>query len=295
MSEGALQLRLGLAGAAAVLPWAWLGLLALWRRKPQTQARYVRLANRSVAVATLVLALEGLLLALTLRVGAYEKLARWDALFLLVPLYAFAVWLLMLSRFDQGGQLVALRLLRSWGKWGGIALSALTVVNVGVWVFWGPLFQFVAPPSVALVGILAAVFLVKLWRTGDLAPAEQPDPNAGQAPKAEPPKADPKQAPKADAKQPPKAEPPKADAKQPPKAEPPKAAPSPAPSSKAEPSKAAPSNIPDDFDDLPPLKPSALQPSSAQPDSPSSPQGAAQGDARDELYRLLAAQEEDEQ
>jgi hypothetical protein len=274
MSEGALQLRLGLAGAAAVLPWAWLGLLALWRRKPQTQARYVRLANRSVAVATLVLALEGLLLALTLRVGAYEKLARWDALFLLVPLYAFAVWLLMLSRFDQGGQLVALRLLRSWGKWGGIALSALTVVNVGVWVFWGPLFQFVAPPSVALVGILAAVFLVKLWRTGDLAPAEQPDPNAGQAPKAEPPKAD---------------------AKQPPKTEPPKAAPSPAPSSKAEPSKAAPSNIPDDFDDLPPLKPSALQPSSAQPDSPSSPQGAAQGDARDELYRLLAAQEEDEQ
>lgn len=277
MSEGALQLRLGLAGAAAVLPWAWLGLLALWRRKPQTQGRYVRLANRSVAVATLVLALEGLLLALTLRVGAYEKLAHWDALFLLVPLYAFAVWLLMLSRLDQGGQLVALRLLRSWGKWGGIALSALTVVNVGVWVFWGPLFQFVAPPSVALVGILAAVFLVKLWRTGDLAPAEQTDPNAGQAPKAEPPKAEPKQ--------PAKAEPPKADAKPAPKAEPPKA--SPASTPKAEPPKAAPSNIPDDFDDLPPLKPSATKPKGDAPQQ-------GQDDARDELYRLLAAQEEDE-
>jgi hypothetical protein len=283
MSEGALQLRLGLAGAAAVLPWAWLGLLALWRRKPQTQGRYVRLANRSVALATLVLALEGLLLALTLRVGAYEKLATWDALFLLVPLYAFAVWLLMLSRLDQGGQLVALRLLRSWGKWGGIALGALTVINVGVWVFWGPLFQFVAPPSVALVGILAAVFLVKLWRTGDLAPAEQTDPNAGQAPnKAEPPKADPKQPTKAE---PPKAEPPKADAKPAPKVEPPKA--SPAPSSNASPAQPAPSNIPDDFDDLPPLKPSAAKPKGDAPQQ-------GQDDARDELYRLLAAQEEDE-
>lgn len=143
----------------------------------------MRLANRSLAIATLLLVLTSLSLVFLTVIGSASSLLTWDGLFVLAPLYFFAVLLLMLRRLDQEERLASRQLMRKWARWGGLALAVIVVGNLIVLITASFLVQYVMPPSFALVGVLASVFLVKLWRTADQQALEPPKaPNAEAAP-----------------------------------------------------------------------------------------------------------------
>ncbi len=193
-------------GVAVVVPWLWIAVLWFLRRRKNPTA-YLRLANRTLAVATLILVFECLGAAAVLRPSNLELLANRWALLLLWPIYLFAVFVVMLSRLDTQDQLAARKLMRKWGKWGGAVVIVLAVVNSIVLAFFGTLASFFLFPSLGIVGLLGVTFLVKLWRTGDQAgPAaseaqegaddkdpKDPEPEAVQGGKPEP-KPDPKPA-----------------------------------------------------------------------------------------------------
>ena len=153
-------------GVAAAVPWLWMALLwGLSRRK--NQLAYLRLGNRTIAVATLIVVFECLCAAAVLRPSNLELLANRWALGLLWPIYAFVVVTFMLSRLDRSDRLEARRLMRKWGKWGGGLVIILAVVNSIVLAFFSPIATFFLFPSLGIVGLLGVTFLVKLWRTGD--------------------------------------------------------------------------------------------------------------------------------
>jgi hypothetical protein len=154
-------------GIALALPWLWMGVLWLLRRRKDQRA-YLSLGNRTLAIATLILVFECLGAAAVLRPSNLELLANRWALLLLWPIYMFAVLIFMLARMDKDDRLAARKLMKKWGKWGGALLIVLAVVNSIVLAFFSTIASFFLFPSLGIVGLLGVTFLVKLWRTGDL-------------------------------------------------------------------------------------------------------------------------------
>jgi hypothetical protein len=157
-------LRLALVALMLITPWALVLALFLLRRR--RYATFVGFANRSLAIATLLVVVEALVLIFVVSSFGSEVLLTQDALYLLAAPYLFGVLLVTLGRLDKEGQLASRRIVVAWAKWGGAIVGVLVVVNITVAVFWPPLALFAIPGSMALVGILASVFLVKLWRSG---------------------------------------------------------------------------------------------------------------------------------
>lgn len=154
-------------GVAIFGPWLWIAFLwTLSRRK--NQLAYIRFANRSLAVATLFVVFECLGAAAVLRPSNLELLANRWALLLLWPIYFFAVLIFMLGKLDRDQKLAARQLMRKWGKWGGALVIVLAVVNSIVLAFFSTIATFFLFPSLGLVGLLGVIFLVKLWRTGNV-------------------------------------------------------------------------------------------------------------------------------
>lgn len=162
-----------IAGAVLVaLPWVWILGLGLLRRR--RHAAFVRAANRSLAVSTLFVVLEVLALVFVVSYLGAEVLLTPDALYLLGLPYLFGVLLVMLGVLDKGGELASRRLIATGTKWGLISTVALGLANAAVAIFWPAVAVFAIPISIALLGVLGSVFLIRLWRSGDRAAVEGP-------------------------------------------------------------------------------------------------------------------------
>ncbi len=163
-----LIVRLVLGALLLLAPWIWIGVLVLLKRRQKLE-QYTRLANRSLAIGTLLLVFECLLVVLCFVFQILHWFASWNSLFLLFPLYFFAVMMLMFRRLDPNEELSSRRLMRKWAKWGGIVTGVVLVGNLVVLLIPGInyLSQFILPPSFAILALLGIIFLIKLWRTGN--------------------------------------------------------------------------------------------------------------------------------
>ncbi len=167
------QIRLGVLITLLLVPWLWLGILVLLKRR-KNKEKYLSLANRTLAVATLLLVIVSLVLTIFGVAGAMSSLASWDSLAFAFPLYWLLISLLMLRKLDTEDQLASLHLMRRWGKWGGLFLAVVIIANAIVVLMVPLVAQYVMSPSFAVVGIVAIVFLIKLWRTGNIDPDAPP-------------------------------------------------------------------------------------------------------------------------
>lgn len=166
------KLRLGVGGFLLLFPWILVGFLSTTRsRRPEL---YARVANRSVALSTLLVVFEVLAMSLLFVLGAFESLWTVDSAFLFFPPYLLGVVIVMLGRMDEGEELASRKLFKRWGKWVAIAFGVILLANailVPTVFILTP--QFIIFPSALIVAVIACVFLVKLWRTGDAPSDEQ--------------------------------------------------------------------------------------------------------------------------
>lgn len=289
MTDTELYVKIALAGVVFLFPWILLGILLFLKRKNKT-ASYMSLANRSLALSTLMVVLESLLLIMVTVVGWTSHVLTWNgALVMISPLYIFLVLVAMMGRLDKEEALASRRVIKTWGKWGGIAVGVMALANVGVFFFLYPFFQFTLPPTFGVIGIIAIIFMLKLWRTGNVQEAVEKEDKSKQD-EGEPPA----EMPTEDAPAPSPSQP-SVPSQPSPEAEEPQAAPVSAPSA-PEPS----STIPDDFDLNDPGEPgedydaealaAALEALDGGGDTGPAPDAP---DDRAELYALLYGSDDD--
>ncbi len=160
------KVRLGFGIFLLLLPWILLGVMAgAKRRRPEF---YHRLANRTLAISTLLLVLEALGVSVSLNFVAVNSFWAVDSVFLMFPIYMMVVVMLMLGKIDSEGELASRQLINKWGKW--VIVSILAVIGVAVGLaltILAPWAAMVFLSAGLIIAAIASVFMIKLWRTGD--------------------------------------------------------------------------------------------------------------------------------
>ncbi len=177
------KIRLGVAAALLLVPWILIGIMAALKRR--RSPRYARFANRTLAVATLLMVFEALAVLLLMVTDSAGPLFSLDGLFLAFGPYFMTVAIVMTGRIDAEGQLASRQLIKKWSKWIGLAIGVIAVANVAlVTTIFILTPHFIMIPSMLIVALIACVFLVKLWRTGDAPLSPDAQGASGAAPPA---------------------------------------------------------------------------------------------------------------